>query len=64
MVWDHVARHLAIRRKSMPEFAGCQENFGCEPLDPVAVGSFGADTEMPEASDFGDLIEQLFLDHN
>ncbi len=23
-----------------------------------------ADTEMPEASDVGDLIEQLFLDHN
>ena len=35
-----------------------------ESLDPVAIGCFGADTEMPEASDVGDLIEQLFLDHN
>jgi hypothetical protein len=35
-----------------------------ESLDPVAIGCFGADTEMPEASDVSNLIEQLFLDHN
>jgi len=34
-----------------------------ESLDPIAIGFFGADTEVPEASDVGDLIEQLFLDH-
>jgi len=33
-------------------------------LDPVAIGLFGADTEMPEASDVRDLIEQLFVDHD
>jgi hypothetical protein len=32
-------------------------------LDPIAIGFFGADTEVPEASDVGDLIEQLFLEH-
>ena len=35
-----------------------------EPLDPIAISFFGADTEVPEASDVGDLIEQLFLDHS
>ena len=34
-----------------------------ESLDPVAIGLFGADTEVPEASDIGDLIEQLSLGH-
>ena len=32
-------------------------------LDPVAIGLFSAETEMPEASHVGDLIEQLFLGH-
>jgi hypothetical protein len=34
------------------------------PLDPIAIGFLGADTEAPEASDVGDLIEQLFPGHN
>ena len=33
-------------------------------LDPVTVTIFGAETEMPEAGHFGNLIEQLFPGQN
>jgi hypothetical protein len=33
-------------------------------LDPVTISIFGAETEMPEAGHFGNLIEQLFSGHN
>jgi hypothetical protein len=33
-------------------------------LDPVTISIFGAETEMPEAGHFGNLIEQLCLAHN
>ncbi len=35
-----------------------------ESLYPVAISCFRAQTQMPEASHFGDLIEQLLLDHD
>ena len=33
-------------------------------LDPVMKSIFGAETEMPEAGHFSNLIEQLFRGHN
>ena len=32
-------------------------------LNPIAIGVFGAQTEMPEASDIAHLVEQLSFDH-